>query len=331
MKKIETIICDRFDSYNQKLVYINANSLYININKLQGKFNSFVLYEGIVCTYNTDLQQTEFYSIDELNKIFSSKDYFGIRPDLDLRIIKNNHFGQFEDTEGEYWVFFNNSFQIEEKFRTTNENSNIYVVTNSDFIFIRNKIIYLKKNDNQILWQHTFSDLLQGEAIEQVGNIIVCNNHLYLCLKDGKSEKNNATFCIEVETGKVTDVYRGFYGFLFLEEGRIYTSYIYFLKGLNLNSGEIIEYNFEEILKPLNLKIHWNKSVVKDNKLYFVDFNIYSTNRMGIIDLETKQLIWQKDFEINDGINNNIQEIRVIDNRLYVHCSDNTLHIFERE
>ncbi|GIM50086.1 hypothetical protein [Capnocytophaga stomatis] len=262
-----------------------------------------------------DTQKKKIIKIEELNNYYYTNDYY-----KDLLIFSNEDMILFSVKEQKNLIHI-----------PFNEDFGIYKLLDNKFIGRGDDFYNLCTFDNQILWQHTFSDLLQGEAIEQVGNIIVCNNHLYLCLKDGKNEKNNATFCIEVETGKVTDVYRGFYGFLFLEEGRIYTSYIYFLKGLNLNSGEIIEYNFEEILKPLNLKIHWNKSVVKDNKLYFVDFKIYSTNRMGIIDLETKQLIWQKDFEINDGINNNIQEIRVIDNRLYVHCSDNTLHIFERE
>lgn len=329
MKEIETIICDRFDSYNQNLVYINTESLYINKINLQGKFNNFVLYEGIVYTYNTDLQQTEFYSINELSKIFSSKDYLGIRPDLDFRRTKNNYWGQFEGVEGEYWIFFNNSFQIEKKIRIKNENSKIYVVMNSDFIFVGNKMIYLKKNEDQLLWQHSFSDLLEGERIVRVGDTIIYKDFLYLCLKDSENEKNNATFCINIETGKVVNMYRGFYGFLFLKDDNIYTSYIYSVKKLSLISGEITEYSFENILKPKDLKIHWDKSTVKDNKLYFVDFKIYSTNRMGIIDMEKYELIWQKDFEINDGINNNIQEIRLVENRLYVHCSDNTLHIFE--
>ncbi len=205
-------------------------------------------------------------------------------------------------------------------------------------IFFDNCYIRLSDNiscytiqNNQTLWQHSFSDLLEGEKIVQVGDTIIYKDFLYLCLKDGKNEKNNATFCINIETGKVVSMYKGFYGFLFLEEDNIYTSYIYSVKKLSLILGEITEYNFENILKPKDLKIHWDKSIIKDNKLYFVDFKIYSTNRMGIIDMEKCELIWQKDFEINDGINDNIQEIRLVENRLYVHCSDNTLHIFEEE
>lgn len=205
------------------------------------------------------------------------------------------------------------------------------IIDNNTYTYIALNTLFVYTFNNQLLWQHSFSDLLEGEKIVQVGDTIIYKDFLYLCLKDSENEKNNATFCIEIETGKVVNMYKGFYGFLFLKDDNIYTSYIYSVKKLSLISGEITEYSFENILKPKDLKIHWDKSIVKNNKLYFVDFKIYSTNRMGVIDMEKCELIWQKDFEINDGINNNIQEIRLVENRLYVHCSDNTLHILEKD
>jgi hypothetical protein len=53
---------------------------------------------------------------------------------------------------------------------------------------------------------------------------------------------------------------------------------------------------------------------------------------MGIIDLNADKLVWlhalNPDKETYDVA---VRDFKVSDNRLYVHCSDNTLHIYEKE
>ena len=293
------------------------------------------IIDEILGTKIIDFKSDSIYEVNE--NIFSARNFYydtTLKKNIVLEGMKNYYFTNdfYEDN-----LLFSNLDMVlyslkDQKILTHlpfNEDYGIYKVLDNKFIGRGDDFYNLFTFNNELLWQHSFSDLLEGEKIVQVGDTIIYKDFLYLCLKDSENEKNNATFCINIETGKVVNMYKGFYGFLFLKDDNIYTSYIYSVKKLSLISGEITEYSFENILKPKDLKIHWDKSTVKDNKLYFVDFKIYSTNRMGIIDMEKYELIWQKDFEINDGINNNIQEIRLVENRLYVHCSDNTLHIFE--
>ncbi|MDD7462792.1 MAG: hypothetical protein PUK67_10070 [Prevotellaceae bacterium] len=316
----EFILASSSDEEEHKL-------LYPEVSRSVYSYDDYIIYSDIenMCSLVIDLKNEK-----KLIKL----DYLISFPfSIDNYIFNNYLFANIrtKDKVKKGAKIEKKSFKIESTYPNNYGVNGIWkVVDDKQFISICEKQIFIHSFDNEkILWQHSFSELLEGEKIVRVGDTIIYKDFLYLCLKDSENEKNNATFCINIETGKVVNMYKGFYGFLFLKDDNIYTSYIYSVKKLSLISGEITEYSFENILKPKDLKIHWDKSTVKDNKLYFVDFKIYSTNRMGIIDMEKCELIWQKDFEINNGINNNIQEIRLVENRLYVHCSDNTLHIFE--
>ncbi|MCQ6468214.1 hypothetical protein NPN14_23600, partial [Vibrio parahaemolyticus] len=93
------------------------------------------------------------------------------------------------------------------------------------------------------------------------------------------------------------------------------------VKILNLINNEIIEIDFADVLKPLALQMHWNTSVVQGDYLYFVDGHSYTTNKFGVLDLKSRILIWHTEIKIDDDINNNIQSIKVVDDKLYIHCS----------
>lgn len=202
-------------------------------------------------------------------------------------------------------------------------------VINNIYVYIALNSLFVYRFNNELIWQHSFSDLLIGENIEKVGEIIVDKNILYLCLKDNKNRENNATFAIDAMTGNILNIYKGFYGRLQLQNDVLYEAFYYHVNKLDLQLGVIIKYDFEETLKPLNLIINYEKSIIDGDKLYFVS-GLIATNRIAILDLTKKKIIWETILEIEDS-NSFIVEMRLAEDKLYVSCSDHTLYIFEKE
>ncbi|MBV7441492.1 hypothetical protein KRX57_08665 [Weeksellaceae bacterium TAE3-ERU29] len=149
-------------------------------------------------------------------------------------------------------------------------------------------------------------------------------------MADKRNNKNTATIAIDVETGEIKNKYKGFAGKLFLYKNKLYTAGYYKVQILDIETEQISEIDFTDTLKPKDLQIHWNNFIVEDDYIYFIDGHWATTNKIGILDLKNKQLVWETSIKINDNINNNIREIKISVNRLYAHCSDKSLHIFEK-
>jgi len=201
------------------------------------------------------------------------------------------------------------------------------------FLRTPNKSMLCYSLDSNVqLWQYKFTDLLLGVEIHQAGNIVIFEEKVYFYLYDNKGS-NRATVCIDTNTGEVLHTYDNFGGDLYLFGNKIGVANSKTAQVLNLDTNEITEYDFCNILQEDDLKISWNHNIfTEDGLLYFVGGkSIFTTNHLGVIDLNKQELIWHSLIEIHDedNINNNIQDIKLVDNRLYVHCSDNTLHVFE--
>ncbi|MBV7441491.1 hypothetical protein KRX57_08660 [Weeksellaceae bacterium TAE3-ERU29] len=206
------------------------------------------------------------------------------------------------------------------------------IITQEYYIRILGDFIsYYKFEQNQLIWQHSFSDLLEGEEIKQHGEIIFHKGILYIYLADKRNNKNTATIAIDVETGEIKNKYKGFAGKLFLYKNKLYTAGYYKVQILDIEIEQISEIDFTDILKPKDLQIHWNNFIIEGDYIYFIDGHWATTNKIGILDLKNRKLAWETSIEINDDINNNIREIKISGNRLYAHCSDKSLHIFEKE
>lgn len=184
---------------------------------------------------------------------------------------------------------------------------------------------------NEPIWHYSFNQLLEGKEIEQVGDILIYDSSLFISLRDNREVSTKATFVLNVNSGEIIRKYHGFSGQLIRDIDYLYVASRYNVERACLNTHEIVSYDLEEVLKPLGLQIHWSSSIVKNDMLYFVDGGWAKTNRMGIIDLENQKLVWHYDFKIDDVINMNIVKIELNENNLYVQCSDDTLHIFEKE
>ncbi|MBV7441489.1 hypothetical protein KRX57_08650 [Weeksellaceae bacterium TAE3-ERU29] len=254
-----------------------------------------------------------------------------------LRLIENKVL-LFNIIDNEYIYILNSNHTIS-KYDKKMEEIDSYdvgrfpkIITQEYYIrILSNFISYYKIKQNQLIWQHNFSDLLKGEEIKQHGEIIVHKGILYIYLTSKKNNKNTATIAIDVETGEIKNKYKGFAGKLFLYEDKLYTAGYYKVQILDIETEQISEIDFTDILKPKGLQIHWNNFIVENDYIYFIDGHWATTNKMGILDLKNRKLAWETSIEINDGINNNIREIKISENRLYIHCSDKSLHIFEKD
>jgi hypothetical protein len=286
---------------NETIIDFNSDDLFIVNDKLFSDENFY---------YDTKNKKKETIKLNyyytglhlDNNLVFTNKDLV-IYSLKENAIIKNVQF--FEDSSL--------SLLLEDKF----------IVRGNDFYSLHD----LKSLN--IIWKYSFSELLKGHEIKQYGNIVVYENRLYVYLSDDKDSKNTATISIELNTSNILNTYQGFAGNLMLSNDKLYVASYEMVKILNLTNNQIIEIDFTDILKPLALQIHWNTSVVQEDYLYFVDGHSRTTNKLGVLDLKSRTLVWHTEIEIDDDINNNIQNIKVIDDKIYVHCSDNILHIFE--
>jgi hypothetical protein len=185
--------------------------------------------------------------------------------------------------------------------------------------------------NNERLWQFKLGDLMKGKDIKQYGEILIIDECLYLYLSDDKDSKNTATVSVNFNTGHIESMFANFGGKLTQYQGTLYVANSFTIKTLNLLSKEVKEYDLRKTLAKSNLQIHWNTYKIADDKLFFVDGHSVTSNRLGIVDLTSMELIWEKEIKVDDDINNNIQEIRVSNDKLFVHCSDQSLHIFEQD
>jgi hypothetical protein len=177
-------------------------------------------------------------------------------------------------------------------------------------------------------WRIDYHDLVENVDCKIYGRIIKVGTKLFFYLSNLNEE--NVTFCVDYSTGEVIGRFENFAGNLYSAGNKLYVSAYTFVKILDTATNQITVIDLTSELQPLNLQIHWEKSVyTEDGFMYFVDGHFFTTNRFGIVDLNMKKLIWHGELEISDGVNNNIQEIRIENERVYVHCSDNTLHVFE--
>jgi len=206
------------------------------------------------------------------------------------------------------------------------------IINDSLFISKTEELISVQSfEDINDSWKKKYSELLNGERIEQFGDIIAHKEKLYIYLADNANSKNTATVSINIQSGNLEALYQQFAGNLTLYNNKIYVANATEIKTLDLKTNEIKKYDLTNTLSKVGLEIYWNSFRISDDKLFFVSGHSMPTNKLGVVDLETLELIWHKELDIEDDINKNIQEIKVVENKLFVHCSDQSLHIFEKE
>ena len=220
------------------------------------------------------------------------------------------------------------------------EDRSAWAMKHNGFICMGEKFLsFYDYQNNRHVWQHNYADLLQGIAVDTIGNFITIDDHLYIWVYDDKDSKNHATFRININTGEVIQEYKGFGGTLIpFNHHMIGKASHYEAAILNTQTDEITRYDLSDLLKPLDIQMSWTQcKFSNDGLLYFAGsstsrYKQGSKNKIGIIDLNTQSLLWHTAIDIPEGdhnINQQVMSITIQNNLLYAHCSDYTVHIFE--
>ncbi len=228
-----------------------------------------------------------------------------------------------------YSKILKTDFSIEKTFELNEKDGRFYSILNEDNLLMEYdsmlSVINIKKD---ILWQQSYSTLT-GVEDNYVSNTILDNNgKIYLPIS---SKGRSGLFVLDIDTGKELAFYENTYDFLVKDD-----KYIYSYKGefcilkINTITNEVKEIPLKNVLlaNDFDPNTDLRRSTVKGNLLYFTEFLYKPYSRLGVINLDSKELLYSYNFKKENG---GIGSIQVSSNRIFVHTQDNTLYIFEKE
>ncbi len=325
IKSIEDI--EQFEILNRKLYAIKPNKLII--------FNAFfkIIEEKLIDTLclkifdnNVLLQPNE----KEKVKIINCKN-----KQIDDVILMNS----FIDKDSLYILNsnrniskFDKNFNIVQEYKGIGRFPKLFI----DKYYIKlsyNSIICYELKTNKLCWQHNSSVFLKGENVYQYGDVIVYEGILYVYLADHNNHNNKATLAIDINTGEIKNIFKDFAGYLTLYNYKIATVRGQKVQILNTKNQRIITKDYSNLLSDTNLEFSWNRfKISEDELLYFIANDHRQGSHIGIIDLKTDELLWLYNLNPNkDTYDIAVLDFKFSDNRLFVHCSDNSLYIFEQD
>lgn len=192
-----------------------------------------------------------------------------------------------------------------------------------------NDFLQCYSTEGNLCWEKKLQEMLGPGDTRQTGNLILSNGDLYIVLESA-FERKKATYVIDVETGKILSQFDNLAGSYHIEDGIVFKAYGYSVDRIDTRTNTLIHDNFEDILKPENLWIHDDTSILtEDALLYFYDGATIGGNRVGVLDLKSHKLLWQAKLKIKSRYKS-IRSMQLHDDILYVHADDDTLHVFEK-
>lgn len=344
MKLIEKLTCSFFEAKKQGAIYINNDELFLFNQKVEGKFCNFSSDDLNVYTFNLLTNCTEFISLSTKSIVFCTENFLGIRTDIDKCNDKKFLLAQTECENEEYWVLLDKNFHIVEKNLTTVDNCYLIRLTADKILTKKESIIDLKYFNNSIIWRKDINQLLDSKDVTQTGEIISYKDKLFIYLYD--NEDKRATIALDVETGNELFRTSEFMGYIRLQEDRIYALYGKTVSILNPESYQIRRIDLSEELAVLDESIEeflGAESLGYTTIEFKLSPTIYEVRypylyfaqergaQVGVLNLETEKLEWHATMDIDYPVNPVVMDIKACENRLYVHCADKTLHIFEME
>lgn len=220
------------------------------------------------------------------------------------------------------------TFEIKETYLINYGLNGIWkVITDELFISKNAKQIALFNFKNELIWEVSFSELTSSDKSFLHSQIICCEDRMFFVL-DG-SEKRGL-FCIDIKTGEVKHLFKDYYYEIFQDQKYIYTSqYENILCRIDSNTLEVEEWDVNELIKKNGFdNIHDHRCAAQDGLFYFTQTLGDVKAKLGVLDFNQKELLFNYEFEpTNGGIGN----IKVSGDRVFIHTQDNTLHIFEKE
>lgn len=201
------------------------------------------------------------------------------------------------------------------------------VIDDTKFLSLDNDNLAVFNYDNEIIWQLSFSELLQDETSSLNSEVLEINNKLYFVALGSES---GGLFCLDVNSGKVLMHYPRVSRFLVKDENYIYSSkYENILCKINPITYEMEEWDVNQLIKDNGFEnIHDHRCTADKGLVYFTQTLGDNKAKFGILDTNKKELIYKYEFEPKNG---GIGSIQVSNDRIFISTQDNTLHIFETD
>ncbi len=220
------------------------------------------------------------------------------------------------------------TFEIKETYSINYGLNGIWkVITDKLFISKNADKIALFNFKNELVWQHSFSKLIESDEAFLYDEIISIENKVFFNVA---GSVNGGLFCLDVHSGKELKKYHSFSRPLFQDGKYIYTSqYKNILCRIDSSTLALEEWDVNEVVKEQGFdNIHDHRCVAKEGVFYFTQTLGDDKAKFGVLDFNKKQLLFKHDFEPKNG---GIGSIKVSNDRVFIHTQDNTLHIFEKE
>lgn len=270
----------------------------------QSKFTYFQNYETTIYDTNTGgILQKEF------KYYFFISDYFSLYIDLNN---ENELVYHSKEKVIKFEYVFSHTY-ISEKY---------LIYTYSDQIMILNF-----KAENQI--KIKLFDLTGLNTTKIYGPIIPCEDKFFVYINGTSYEDNfHKTFCIDINSGEVVKAIEKFNGYMQSYGNIIYTINGHSLQILNATTLVYSDWNFQEIATENGFYTSDSSLwLISNEYLYFVQ-NIGDTKaKVGVLDFINRTFIDKIELNETDG---SIIDIKVQNDKLFIHTVHGTLHIFEK-
>lgn len=229
-----------------------------------------------------------------------------------------------------YAKIFKSCLSIDSKLKVDDMGRRFYSILKDDFIFYtEEKKISVYDNKNKPIWLQSYCNLTGVNKNYISNNIEVNSGKLYLRISS--SEGRTGLLALDILTGEEITFYDKAYDLIIKDKNYIYTyKYEFCVLKIDSITNEVEEISLKEVLlkNGFDPNTDLRKSTVRDNKIYFTQFMNTPYSKLGVINLDTKEMIYQYDFSEENGAIGNIQ---VSNDIIHIHTQDNTLHIFESE
>lgn len=311
------------------LSQITSDSLFIRVflnngitwdKKIQTKHYPFFISEGdntVNICYDNDLDILDSITGEILARF-----------ETDLIHLGNSFFIRFE-REGEiggtvkmFCYYFD---RAEIKFMwSLNAVKRGYIEIHKNILHINNDTelkIYSLSNGER-LWQLNYKEFYPLGKGSRTTGVVAYKNMFFVPLV------NVGVICVDIETGQVIHQIQEMGYIIALYKDKIYSVWNNIVSVLNTSNFSVEKIDFSATLLPFGLEMDRVKFVINENNFYFIHQKEVAI--VGVLDLKTKQLLWQTTIEIEKG-SYWIADLQVHQNRLYVLTQGGTLHIFERE
>ncbi|TRX33233.1 hypothetical protein FNW52_15860 [Flavobacterium sp. ZT3R18] len=321
--------CHRFAVCNNTIYTINSEKYFLINNKLinKGCFSISGFFDNNIVLFEENKFESSIYS--KKGELIKHIEDFAII--VRERISPTVFFVGINDGNTIYYAkFCVVEFKVLEKFSSIRRVGTVF--KNDTFISNDTEKIGCLDFENKEVWYHTFSSLL-GEEVAGISNEIIEISGIIYFILFGKETKK--CFGLDANTGKVVKNYPDLVGQLVVEDEYIYFLHTEIISVLNTKTDEITTWFIDDLMKEKGIdSLLFPRWAVRDGLIYFSQSkgaDRYSDNvgaRFGVLDPIKKEMLWHHQLPLENGI---IGEIKVNQNRIYLHTQDQTLFVFEKE